>query len=69
MKVSQEKVFQPIIITIETQEELKVIAAALNASEVSLKEQWENMGYKGSIDTDISFAIWVKINRLVDLNQ
>jgi len=69
MKVAQDKVFQPITITIETLDELKLITAALNSSHISLKEQWENMGYQGSINTDIIFGMWNQVTRLLEDNQ
>lgn len=69
MKVVQDKVFQPITLTIESLDELKLITAALNSSSVSLTEQWENMGYKGSINTDIAFGMWNQVTRLLEDNQ
>lgn len=69
MKIAQDKVFQPVTLTIETLDELKLITAAMNSSPVSLKEQWENMGYKGSIDLNIAFSMWNQLTRMLETNQ
>jgi len=69
MKVTQDKVFQPIKLTIESLNELKLITAALNSSNEDLKKQWENMGYNGPVDIDLSFNMWRQLTRMVEDNQ
>ena len=52
MKVKQDMVeFQPVVITIESYEELKVLMAALNASPSELSDSWECLKLEGAVDT------------------
>lgn len=69
MKVVQEsKRFQPVTITIESQDELNWLMACLNISTSQAEVQWANMGYDTqhlvSADSDVAMSMYNAIYKL-----
>lgn len=54
MKAKQDATeFQPVTITIESYEELKVMVSALNSSPSELRDSWECLRLEGTVDTTL----------------
>lgn len=67
MKVSQDKSFCPVNITIESQDELNWILACLNIPENVAVEAWENLGYdkeKLKLDHEMQLQIFNAVESL-----
>ena len=68
MKVVQEtKTFQPVTITIETQNELNILLAALNNSPSNLESLWNNMEFPEKLQTSMAYDMFHQIFALYQL--
>lgn len=66
MKVVQQEItFQPVTITLETQNELNILIAALNNSQKSLCELWRNLGESGNLNVAASYDMFHQLYALI----
>lgn len=61
------KKFQPVIITIESQNELDILLAALNSSPTRLEELWLNMEFENKLDTIKAYDMFHQVFALYQL--
>jgi len=65
MKVVQQEIkFQPVTITLETQDELDILIAALNNSPSELRGLWFNLGEGGELNTSKSYDMFHQLYAL-----
>lgn len=65
MKVVQDtKKFKPVTITIESQDELNILYAALSNPTTNLQELWEDMGYESKLNSEKDNEMFMQLNSL-----
>lgn len=70
MKVEREvvvPVFEPIVITIESLEELKWLTAIANTSELTARQQGRDLGFDMKRDCEAQMDLWNGISKHMDL--
>lgn len=68
MKVVQQEIkFQPVTLTIESQDELDILLAALNNSPTQLEELWRNMEFENKLSTIKAYDMFHQVFALYQL--
>lgn len=62
MKVVQQEIkFHPVTVTIESQDELDILLAALNNSPTQLEELWRNMEFENKLNTARAYDMFHQV--------
>lgn len=65
MKVEQTKEFNPVVITIESQDELNWLYACLNMSSGSAQDMWEkSLRQRGHLNDEVQMKMFSAISKL-----
>lgn len=65
MKVEQTQDFKPVIVTIESQDELNCLYACLNTSCAAAKDTWEvSLRQKGELNDEVQMKMFGAISKL-----